>query len=259
MVSPALVAVLLLAQPEEKPSPVPLAWVDRPLTTPEDAFELIFELAYSQLGSRWPVVIGEAGARYGHTADFEVGIRLLRLSMSPAPDTGLNNPMAFLRYRVLSGVLELAGYLETEIPVGGVYEANARIEMLLRLGRLVRIDLGPTVGVFAENPWRFRGLAPLEIAFQLGDHVKLSAVGIIELYDLEQTKNVLGRAGARLVYTFGGEKHATADLGLLVTTPNLALSGERPDDPALNNYFLALVDLRWFIANESRDDWQGFD
>src|SRR5688572_9115251 len=161
----ALLALLLLAQPEPKPSPMPVAFVDRPLTTPEDAFELIFELAYSQLSSRWPVVIGEAGARYGHTADFEIGLRLLRLSMSPAPDTGLDNPMGFLRYRLLSGTFELAGYIETEIPFGGVYEANARIETMVRVGRIARLDLGPTIGVFAEDPWRFRVLAPLEISF----------------------------------------------------------------------------------------------
>ncbi len=254
-----VIALLAVGQPDVKPSPVPIAFVDRPLTTPEDAFELIFELAYSQLDTRAPVVVGEAGARYGHTDDFEVGVRLLRVSMSPAPNTGLDNPMGFLRYRVLSGVFELAGYIESEIPIGGIYEANARVEMMLRIGRVARLDFGPTFGLFAENPIRYRALGPLELAFQLGDHVKLSALGIVELRDVSRARDVLGRAGLRLAYTFGANGHATADLGLLVTTPNLALSGERPQNPALNNYFFVLVDLRWFIANDSRDDWRGLD
>jgi hypothetical protein len=258
-VNAALLALALLAQPEQAPSPMPLAFVDRPLTTPADSFELIFELAYSQLSSRWPVVFGEAGARYGHTADFEIGVRLLRLSMSPAPDTGLDNPMGFLRYRVLSGVFELAGYVETEIPFGGVYEANARIETMLRIGRIARLDFAPTIGIFAEDPLRYRALAPLELAFQLGDRVKLSALGIVELYDLARARNVVGRAGGRLAYTFGDERRATADLGLLVLTPNLALSGERQEEPAFNNFFQVLVDLRWFLADDSQDDWRGLD
>ncbi len=257
--SPALIALLVVAQAKSLPSPVPLAFVDRPLTTPEDAFELIFELAYSQLDTRAPVVLGEAAARYGVTSDFEVGLRLLRLSMSPARNTGLNNPMGFLRYRLVSGIFELAGYIEAELPIGGIYEANARIETMLRFGRVARLDFAPTFGVFVENPVRYRALAPLELAFQIGDHVKLSALGIVEMLDVSHAQNILGRAGLRFAYTFGGEGHATADLGLLITSPNLALSGERPENPALNNYFLALVDLRWFLANDDHDDWQGFD
>jgi hypothetical protein len=254
----SLLLLLLLAQPD-KPSPVPLAFVDRPLTTPEDSFELIFELAYSQLSDRWPVVLGEAGARYGIQDDFEVGVRLLRVSMSPAPDTGLENPMGFLRYRVVRGTLELAGYVETEIPFGGTYEANARVEMMVRVGRIARLDFGPTVGLLADDPMRYRLNAPLELAFQLGDHVKLSAVGILEMYDLSRPRNVLGRAGVRFAYTFGSERRATADLGLLVTTPNLALSGVRPENPAFNNYLLVLLDLRWFLANDDADDWRALD
>ena len=237
---------------------MPLAFVDRPLTTPADSFELIFELAYSQLSDRWPVVTGEAGARYGIDENFEVGIRLLRVSMSPAPNTGLENPMGFLRYRLVDGLFELAGYIESEIPFGGVYEANLRIETLTRVGRIARLDFGPTVGLLGEDPIRFRAWAPLELAFQIGDHVKLSAIGIVELYDLNRARNVLGRAGLRFAYTFG-EQRAIADLGLLAMTPNLALSGERQQNPAFNNYFLVLVDLRWFLANDDDDDWRALD
>lgn len=244
---------------EEPPSRVPVALVDRPLTTPEDTFELVFVLGGSQLEPRAPVVFAESGARYGITSDLEVGTRLLRVSFSPARNTGLDNPTAYVRYRVLSGVLELGGQVESEIPFGGVYTAAARIDLLLRIAPVARIDLRPEVVMFAETRYRFAGLAPLEIGFQIGDHVRLAALGVLEMRDLEVGRDLLGRVGLRASYTFGGEGSATADLGILLTTPNLALVGERPNDPAFNNYFLGVVDLSWFIANTSPDPWRGIE
>lgn len=255
-----LLGLVLVAQVDvEARAPLDTAFVERPLTMPEDTFAILFEVGASQLDVRAPVVFGEAGARYGHTENLEIGMRLLRLAMSPAPDTGLDNPMGFLRYRLLSGAFELAGYLEAEIPVGGIYEANARVESLLRLGRIARVDLALEAGILVEEPLRFVASVPLQLSFQLGEHVRISAVGIVEMRDVERPEDLLGRAGLRFAYTFGTQGHATADLGVLVTTPNLALSGERPDNPAFNNYFLALIDLSWFIANEQSDPWRGFD
>lgn len=255
-----LLGLALLGQVElEARPPLDTAFVERPLTMPEDTFAILFEVGASQLDTRAPVVFGEVGARYGHTEDFELGLRLVRLAMSPAPDTGLNNPIGFVRYRFLSGIFELAGYLEAEIPVGGTYEANARVESLLRIGSFARVDLSAEAGIFVEEPLRYVASLPLELTFQLGEHVSLSALGILEMRDLGRSDDLLGRAGIRFAYTFGDQGQATADLGILVTTPNLALRGERPDNPAFNNYFLALIDLSWFIANDQSDPWRGFD
>lgn len=233
-------------------SRMPQRFVDRPLNLPEDTFDLRFLGGYAQLRSDVFAADLEAGAGYGVYDELELGLRLLRVTMSPEKDTGLERPTGYIRYRPIDGIFGLAASAEVELPTSGPPGIFGQVDMLLRLFGLLRLDVSGRFSALPGSPWGFVFSMPAELRIQVVDAFSLGIRPIMHIPSLRTPENITGQLGFRAVYTFGAKGKATADLSLMVTTPSMVLAGERPQDPDRNNYFGAVLELSFFLINPAQ-------
>ncbi len=228
---------------------VPLRFVRRPLTLPDNTWGLIFDAGYTQLSKSTPLGAFNAGAGFGVTDDAEVGVLLLLGTFSPDKDSGLESPRVFGKYRLSDGDFELAAKIEFEIPLGQGYSAEASLPILGRIADVVRIDLEPAVEMNLVPGVSFIVKSPLRIGFQIIDSMRLSVGGHVKAERFGNTR-VLGNLSAGVSYAFSGDLGAFGDVSLEVTTPNYALYGQLPEDPSFGNYWSVFLYARFFIEQE---------
>jgi hypothetical protein len=231
-------------------------FVDRPLTVPHDWFALDAGLGYERLDPSSPVVSLATGAVYGVSDDLQIGVELLRLTMSPNPTTGLGQPHVSVLYRMLKGTFELGGAMEMGVPTGGQHEGALSVLSLLHIASFARIDLAPSILGGDQPSWRFSVLVPASLRIQVIDQLSLGVDPILSIPDVRRG-DVLARLGGRASFTVADEHGARADIDLLVTSADRVLRGSRPADPAFGNYFSVFVLAKFFVSNPY-DEW-GFD
>lgn len=239
---------------ERKKVQLALRHYDRPLTMPHDVFDIFADGGFTQLSSQWVAATADVGARYGVDDNMETGLRLLRLTVSEAPDTGLELPTLFAMYRVGTDVFEAAVRLETELPLrAGQLQIWLQVPMLARLGPFLRADLRPTITTITSAAWQWAAYAPLTVSAQVTDRLRIFGHVEIEAPDLRTAEDLLLRAGGGLAWVFGDPSF---EVVLSVTSPSVALAGQQVPDPVPGNYVSGALSVRMFFQGptESRDD-----
>lgn len=235
---------------EEPRRAMVLRFSDRPLTLPRDTFALFGIAGGGLLNPSIPAGTLRVGAGYGVDEDLEVGLVLLRTTLSKLPDTGLEAPSVFGRYRFVRGFAELAGTAELAIPVGeGALWAAAELALRLHLFGFGRLDVAPRFTSYFTRERIGEVDVPVELGVQLGPHFALVVAPALVIPDVTQRAVAL-RPAAKAVITFGDARGATADLGLTVFAPERALTGALPPDPRFGNHWGGALELRFFIGNE---------
>jgi hypothetical protein len=238
---------------------MPLAFVDRPLVTPKDVWVVVAQTGFGLLDEDSPVVPLVVGARFGVDGDLEVGLELLRLTMSPHPSTGLGQPLVHALYRLVGGPFELGVQGTATLPTASTHAVSLALPMVLHAG-VLRVDLAAAIAAQGATKWTFGAEAPAEVTLGLGDRLRLSGGVHFTMPDFEQAA-VLVRPSFRVGLAIPGgsdedldaPRGAVFDLGVRVTLPDVALRGQRPEDPAFGNYFAIALEGRFFVPRD-RDD-----
>lgn len=240
---------------EQRQVSLPLAHNARPLTLPEDMFDVFLDSGITQLSPQLVEVALGAGARYGVTDDLEVGVRLLRVTLSESRSSGLGRPTAFTQLRADLGAVELSGRFELELPTSaGPLVSWLSLPALVRAGPYVRLDVAPTLVARTGAAWQWALTTPVVLSGQVLPKLRIFVAGELGLPDLRTGRDLLLAVGGGAAWTFGGPR-PSAELEARVTGPAVALAGERPDDPAYGNYFAGALTLRLFFAGPT-DDWR---
>jgi hypothetical protein len=234
---------------------LPLVYNARPITLPEDVFDVFMDGGFTQLSPEFLALSLAAGTRYGVSDDLEAGVRLIRVTVSDAPDTGLGRPTAYGQYRLVAGAVEASARLELELPTSaGPIASWLSFPALARLGPFLRVDLAPTLVTTTGGVWQYAATLPAELSGQLTDRLRLFAAAEVGVPNLRAPDDLLLVVGGGAAWTFGG-RHPSAELRARVTGPAVALAGDRPQDPAYGNYWSGGVSLRLYFAGPD-EDWQ---
>lgn len=226
---------------------------DRPLSMPHDVFDIFFDGGLSQVAVRTVVASLGAGVRYGVDDHLEVGLRLIRLTLSDLPDTGIDRPTAFAMYRLGGGIFEAAARLETELPTGGGgLQFWLQFPMLLRAGPYVRLDLKPVISAQSGDTWQWGASAPLEVWGQLTQRLRVFAAVEVGSPDLRRADDLLLRPEAGLAWAFG-RSGPSFEVIARVSAPSVVMIGQRPVDPAFGNYVGGMVTVRAFFQGPAED------
>lgn len=230
-----------------------LRYHDRPISIPKDVFDIVFDGGLTQVGVKSVVASLGAGMRYGLDDNMEIGLRLLRLTMSDLPDTGIDRPTAFGMYRIGGGPFEVAARFETELPTGGgPLQFWLQFPTLVRAGPYVRFDISPVVSAQSGGVWQWGGSVPLEVWGQLTDRLRIFAGAEVGSPDLRRADDLLLRAGGGLAWAFGAAG-PSFEVIARIAAPSVALIGSRPADPAFGNYFGGTVTVRAFFQGAAED------
>jgi hypothetical protein len=236
---------------------VRLRFVDRTLTVPRDWFALDANLGYERLNPSSPVVALASGASYGVDDDLQVGIQLLRLTMSPNPSSGLEQPRTNLTYRFVRSVFEMGVSGELEIPTSSQYTFAAGLPAMLHIASFARVDLSPKVVVSDQPSWTFSAVMPASLRIQIIDALSIGVDPFLSIPDLRK-RDLLIRFGGRASYTISDARgRAFADLDLIASTRDSVLHGSRPTDPAYGNYISVFFAATFYLVNPY--DPHGFD
>ncbi len=243
-----LILVLTLDQAEDAPKhPVPLLYSKRPITHPERNYRLFVGGAGTLLDANTTALTIRSGAAYGLDERTEVGLVLFRWTISKAPDTGIEAPTLFARYRLLDGIFALAAEAEVEVPISS-FSAFVRLPMLLRLP-FSRLDLIPQIGLLDQGRQFTAGLEA-ELRVELGEHFTLGPTFALTYPDLQE-RHLWARWGARLGWTFGKSSGALSDIGLNFWSQERALVGEAPR-VGLGQTFTGVLTASFFMDDPNQ-------
>ncbi len=220
---------------------MPLPFAQRPLTLPKMTLapQLGFKVTHiSSDGFSLPTIVDlEAGAHFGITDDFEVGV--LALPIRFAPDFGFGNPRLEATYRFLKGDVEIGARLGvTFITTKGASGASLEpgLPILFHLGPSARLDTGvffpltfgtaPSVaglgiGLGSDTTVGLR--APVRFTYNVLPELYLGAQSGLAIADL-------GHAGDSMYvplgfvagYAIAGEKGPLLDIDPYFTFPLFA-------------------------------------
>jgi len=224
----------------------PVAFVDRPLTLPERNFGVDFDLGYTRLSPRMPFTAVSGGAGYGIDDDFEVGIRLIDVTFSPAAGSGFQEPTLFLAYRALEGFLEIAGRLEASLPVGEEFRFAAEIPILIHIAGIFRIDLAARFSGLLDQTLLSSASAPVALSVQIIPQLILQVGAEATMVDV-RGDTILGVVRGGVFYTIEGDRGPFADIGVAVVSPALTLRGLDPEPPFMGNDFQLVAASRFFF------------
>lgn len=237
----------------EKQVQLPMRSHDRPLTTPQNVFDIVFDAAASQVSAKSAIATLGAGMRYGVDNNLEVGLRMLRVSLSDLPGTGLDRPTASAAYRVHKGPFEAALRFEGELPVGsGPLQYWLQPVFMVRVGSRLRLELSPLVTTTAGSAWQWAAAVPFEASAQLTKRLRLYVATEVGAPDLRENRDLLMLVGGGLGWT-GGKAAPVYEVLARISGPAFALAGQRAPDPAIGNYFSATVTLRLFFQGMAED------
>lgn len=232
---------------------MPVRDVDRPLTLPHRLYGVDGLAAVTQIadGLTW-VQLG-ASAGYGINDKLEVGIALLDVSLSRSPESGLQLPEVWVRYRGATGPVEVAAEARSELPIAGELTLGAGVFARAHVPRWLRFDLGVRGQVELRSDPRPLVAAPASLTVQLADPVAIELGAEAAIVDFARSRVTL-RPRARVGWTIVDEDGPFVDVGVDVQTASIMLHGTRPPDPYLANHWSALVMARFFVFQ--RPSWE---
>lgn len=230
---------------------MPLRSVDRPLTLLEDHFGL-FPAALGTPYQNKGLVGLFFGAGYGIDDDFEIGLTLLRVTMSPAPDTGLDAPTGYVKYRLLDGPLEIAGLAEIELPLDDFTEFRAAIPMRLHLP-MVRLDLEPGVFGGIANPIAVGVEVPAELRVQLGDRFALIGYAGVSWPSLRVSRAALFQAGGGVGLTIARHNAALAEIRASGFGPSVVIGDDAALTAPIGSDWGVFVDATIYLRSDPSD------
>lgn len=200
---------------------LPLEAAARPLTVPFDHFGVTLSGSLF-LGARdqWLAPL-EAAAGYGLDSQLELGIRLLRVDITPAGDGGgLLAPTVYGIARAVLGPLELGGRLDLELPLQGFREVDLYGLGRLHLGRIARVDVDLGLGGRFGGSTTWPGAAAVRMVFSPLKRFGMGGGALVESSDLFGSTDLQLRPAGRLILTVGNRSSAPlVDLELRVTGP----------------------------------------
>jgi hypothetical protein len=238
-----------LASDRTPPSTMPVRAVDRPVTLLEDHFGLEPDLYVTRAGETAVVGIF-LGAGYGVSNDMEVGLNLIRLTLSEDPSSGIDAPSGYITYRLLDSQLELAVKGEVEVPVNDAIDFAASVPMRLHVGSLLAVNLEPGVFGAIASPAQYGVRVPAEVRIQTTDHLTIDALAKFSVPNLRTSSAALLQFGGRIAYTLERHKAAFGELRATVLASSLVLG----DDAALFRPFTSdwtvLIDATFFLRSD---------
>ena len=232
----------------------PIPFAARPLTLHEGLFRLDFVAGGGQIDRKDIAFDLLAGAGYGIDDNFEVGIALINLIVSPAEDTGLVDPSGYLQYRFLSGLFQAAGRLDAVIPTNGKVGFTGSVPMQLSIADIVRIDLRPDATIAQSPDWTYTWGADGTLSVQILDRWRVfGGVRVQDEFDGPFQPLIQARGGTAV--TIGGDRNPAGDVELFVRTPAERLGSDVPIRRDLTSDWFVVVAYRPFIRGEpSRND-----
>jgi hypothetical protein len=234
------------------PSTMPLRAVDRPLTLLEDHFGLAPEVFVTRHGDEALVGVF-AGAGYGVTDDLEVGLTLIRLTLSSDPDTGLDAPTGYVEYRLLDSIFELSARAELELPINSGIDFAVAVPMRLHVASLFRLDLEPRFYGTIASPYTIRTTVPAELRVQLGDRFSVGALASITWPSLRVSRSSLGQVGARLAFTIEKAAAALAEIRATAFSNSVVFGSEAALTPQYGADWTFYLDATIYLRSDPAD------
>lgn len=211
---------------------LPRPFVERPATVPGDHFEVRFTGALrTDRDGNWSAPLA-AGAGYGFNDDIELGVELLRLTLTPATNTEddgeLLAPGVYGAGKLTLQNLDLGARLDVEVPLQGFRASDATLFGRLRIARRVRLDLAWKTGVFVrEGRAEWPSQLPIDVAVQLTPDWALSAGGTFVSDDLWRSADLRFVSRTGLVWTVGNRRTPPlVDLKAALVFPSVRIRGE---------------------------------
>ena len=227
----------------------PIRHAARPLTLTDGLFRLDFFAGGGQIDRRDVAIELSAGTGYGINDDFEIGLQLINVVVSPARDTGLSEPRGYLRYRWLNlGVLQAAGELDALIPTDGRFAFSLSAPILLNVVDALRLDLRPAVAAAQSPDWTATWGVGGTLSVQIADRWRIFGGGRIG-GEFDDGDTMLAQPVGGTVITLGSTM--PDDLELAVRGPAVRLTGDASIPRTLATDWFFVVTFRPFIRSAS--------
>ena len=227
---------------------VPIRHAARPLTLVDGLFRLDFFVGGGQIDRRDLAFQLAAGAGYGISDDFEIGLVLIDAVVSPAQDSGLGEPFGYLRYRLLSGPLQIAGQIEGQLPTDGQWRFEAAVPLQLSILRTIRFDLIPQISAEQVPDWTGFWSAEAELSVQILDVWRIYAGGR-SIDEISGPFEPLVQPLGGTVVTLTSDRRPLGDLDVRVQGPAYRLGTDRTIARTLQSDWFFVVAYRPFIRS----------
>jgi len=228
-----------LARAEGQPN----RWVLRPLTLPQAALRfdggLVFTSRYDASvcpPGRCRVAYLDlyAGMAGGITEDVEIGAVVAPLLL--APELAYGNPSLYAMWRFVSTrVADIGVRFSLSFPVRDAFAHTIGLPIELRLGEIVRMDMGPYFTVTYSRPLGARFAFPFVVAFQPAYWLFF---GVETGFAVDERTNVDVPVGGFVGFTIPGRRGPIGDI-----VPRFRL----PDATIGFDEWQVLVDLRFYV------------
>lgn len=244
-----LVAAPALAADRTPSSSMPLRAVERPLTLLEDHFALQPDVLVTKVGdTAWVGLF--VGAGYGIDDDFEIGITLLRLTLSKDPSSGIDSPTGYLAYRLIDGPLELALKAELEIPVDDAVDFAASVPVRIHGGAWVAVTLEPAFYGSIASPGRYGARVPAELRVQATDQLSFGALAQLAFPSLDAGSGALLQFGGLAAYTLDRARAAFGELRISVFAKSLTVGDQTGVVAPYTADWTVLLDATFFLRSD---------
>ncbi|MEL7371380.1 MAG: hypothetical protein AAFN74_20835 [Myxococcota bacterium] len=251
---PGLTAALLLSVPfsaladddEADAGWIPARYSSRPLTLVDGLFRLDFSAGGGTIDRRDVAVELLAGAGYGVSDDFEIGLTIVNVVVSPSEESGLDTPFGYLRYRWANlGVLQSAVEAGGDIPVGGEFGFFGALPTLVAVAGF-RLDLRPEIFAMQDPDWQTGWRTDGRLSVQIVDAFRLFA-GTRISEDFSGAFEPLAQPLGGAVITLGNRRQPMGDLEIEVRGPAFRLTGDSPIARTIETDWFVFAAYRPFI------------
>ena len=124
---------------------LPVRYAERPLVVPLRHYELRTSADLTQFDPQTPVVGINVGASYGVSKNWEVGLLLFPITLSPSKETGLDTPEFIARHQFVKDVFELAFEFSSILPLSGEVSPTLKLMSRVHLGAWASFDVAAFV------------------------------------------------------------------------------------------------------------------
>lgn len=227
----------------------PIRYAARPLTLVDGLFRLDFFGGGGRIDRTDLAFQLSAGAGYGISDDFEIGLVLIDAVLSPAQDSGLAEPSGYLRYRLLSGVVQAAAEIQGALPTDGRWRFTAATPMLIAIAQTVRFDLRPEIIAAQVPDWTTFWAADALVSVQLLDTWRIFA-GARWIDEISGPTEPLVSPVGGLVFTLRSGARPVGDFEARVQGPAQRWGSERTIPRNLDSDWFFTLAYRPFIRSE---------
>ncbi len=229
---------------------LPVRHAARPLTLIDGLFRLDFVAGGGLIDRTDAAVQLVAGAGYGVSDNFEVGIVLIDAIVSPNRDSGLQEPGGYLRYRFVDGSLQAAAEVFGQAPTDGRLAFAAAAPTLVSVADRLRFDLRPQIEAAQRDEWVVSWRAEGALSVQIADQLRAYAGGVVRDGVAGPVRPLLQLTGG-LAFTFVDGPQPIGDLELRVQSRAWRLGDdETPVPQNLDGDWFAVLAYRPFIRSQ---------